>query len=233
MLKVEDELAFVLHWRNFTDSRIIIDFFTQHYGRVSTVFRTRHRKSSGSSKPQQFVPLSISYHGKNTLRTLSQIEIEHPPLLHAGESLYCGMYINELIQRLFAAEDPHPRLFEAYHRCLQQLSVVEKEVVDVVLREFEFLLLDDLGVGIDFLQDAQGNSIEASSEFYYTFSPTQGFTPVVPHSRQLSLRGSQLQAIAEGRWAAEGARLAAKQVCRVALNEALGGKPLVSRELFK
>jgi DNA repair protein RecO (recombination protein O) len=46
-------------------------------------------------------------------------------------------------------------------------------------------------------------------------------------------RGTELLALAQADWSADGALLAAKRLMRQALAVHLGGKPLVSRELFR
>ncbi|WP_075185580.1 DNA repair protein RecO [Teredinibacter haidensis] len=233
MLNAENEPAFVLHTRDYTDSRILVELFTQSYGRIGTAFRVGGKKYLGSAKPQSFTPLIVNFHGKSELKTLSQVEMERASWLVSGVPLYCGLYLNELIQRLLVADDPHPQLFTAYQVCLQYLSEVARGEEDILLREFEFKFLQELGYGINFLQDTLGEDIRPSPENLYFFEPESGFNHSLPYSSRQQFSGELLNGIVQQDWQNKAVRLAAKKICRQALGFLLGDKPLLSRELFK
>ncbi len=62
-----------------------------------------------------------------------------------GSGWFAGFYLNELLLRLLARDDPHPRLFDAYAATLPGLSDNEMRS-EAALRAFELLLLRETGV---------------------------------------------------------------------------------------
>jgi len=57
-----------------------------------------------------------------------------------------GYYINELLLRLLARDDPHPRLFDLYAQVVQVLAAGHDGTIAPALRAFELLLLRDIGL---------------------------------------------------------------------------------------
>jgi len=230
MSKVEHQRAFVLHTRSYTDSRIIVELLTRDYGRISGVFRYSSNRR-GSFRPQSFLPTLVSYSGKYSLKTVSQLEADGSTFVLKGNALYCGMYLNELLLRLLAAEDSCPDIYNAYESCLNKLQVTPTGDEDIPLRCFELTLLTALGYGIDFSVDAAGEPL--NPEDYYSFSPENGFISMAGSLSSECYSGRTLATVADQQWEEHSCRKAAKRLCRVAINELLGDKPLVSRELFK
>jgi DNA repair protein RecO (recombination protein O) len=62
-----------------------------------------------------------------------------------GESLLAGIYLNEMLLKLLARDDPHPLLFDAYTRAVARLAETP-EPWPGVLRAFELTLLRETGV---------------------------------------------------------------------------------------
>lgn len=230
MLEDIPHQAFVLHSRDYTDSRILVDLLTDSVGRVSAAYRISSRNRA---KPQLFTPFEVNFKGKSSLKTLLQIEVAGAALLRTGKPLYCGLYLNELLQHVLAQEDAYPDTFCAYHTCLLALSTASPGEEDIPLRQFELSLLHELGYGIDFQMDVYGNPILANSEMRYGFDPGEGFIPATDDIRGEIITAAALAQIASQSWQSLETRRAAKYICRTALNKRLGGKALVSRELFK
>ncbi|SMF35896.1 DNA replication and repair protein RecO [Alteromonadaceae bacterium Bs31] len=233
MIKVERESAFVIHSRNYTDSRILLDVFTQNYGLVRAAYRPPKRKSY-SIKPQAFTPLFVAFSGKSELKSIHQLEPSGNLLLPSGRRLYCGMYVNELVQRLLATDDPQPDLFLAYFKCISQLAVCNEGEEDIVLRPFEFALLSELGYGLDFSVDLSGREISTDEACHYEFVVGQGFRLIYQNLKEAARQfsGSELCAIQQGDMSTIVTRNASKRLCRLALRPLLGDKPLQSLELF-
>jgi DNA repair protein RecO (recombination protein O) len=63
-----------------------------------------------------------------------------------GEALLSGYYINELLLRLLARDDPHPRLFDLYAQVVQVLAAGHEGTIAPALRAFELILLRDIGL---------------------------------------------------------------------------------------
>jgi DNA repair protein RecO (recombination protein O) len=67
--------AFVLQYRKYRETSLIIDAFTRDFGRVSLLAKgVRKIKSKTAGILQPFIPLTISYFGKAELKTLTDVE---------------------------------------------------------------------------------------------------------------------------------------------------------------
>ncbi len=232
MINADRESAFVIHSRSYTDSRMLLDLLTQHFGLVRVVYRPP-RKKNLALKPQAFTPFFACFTGKTELKTLRQLEASGNLLLHSGRRLYCGLYVNELILRIISTDDPHPALFLAYFQCISKLASSADGMEDLVLRTFELTLLSELGYGVNFDEDLQGAPIICDQD--YEFIPAQGFKLLSHESRSEVLRctGAEIMAMQQGDFSSVNCRRAAKALCRSALKPLLGPKPLQSVELFK
>ncbi|HBP4228778.1 TPA: DNA repair protein RecO, partial [Pseudomonas aeruginosa] len=94
---------------------------------------------------------------------------------------------------------------------------------------FEWRLLEQLGYGFALDVDIDGRPIEPQA--LYQLLPEAGLEPVAQLQPGL-FQGSELLSMADADWSAPGALAAAKRLMRQALAPHLGGRPLVSRELF-
>jgi DNA repair protein RecO (recombination protein O) len=63
-----------------------------------------------------------------------------------GEALLSGYYLNELLMRLTARDDPHPTLFEVYAAAVRLLASGDPDALQWALRGFELLLLREMGL---------------------------------------------------------------------------------------
>ena len=90
--------AYVLHYRLYRDTSLLIDFFTREQGILSAVARgARSAKSSLKGLLQPFIPLSISFSWKRELATLIQAEATEAFFSLSGKRLFSAFYINELM----------------------------------------------------------------------------------------------------------------------------------------
>ncbi len=214
------QLAWVLHRRPYQDTALILELFTSQHGRVGAVAR------GGRKQPllQPFQPLLVQLGGGGELLRMQKYEAASAAVPLKKQQLYCGLYLNELLVRLLFRHEKQPRLLEAYADALEALSQ-EQEAMDVVLRRFELLLLAELGYGVHFTHDAQGNPLQ--EQHCYAWQPEQGW---VLHKE--GWRGEHLLAIAQEQWRPE-VRRTARNVMRTLLAPYLGPKPLLSRTLFQ
>ncbi|MCO6055191.1 DNA repair protein RecO [Pseudomonas sp. MOB-449] len=216
--------AFVLHSRAYRESSALVDFFSPQ-GRLRAVLRGARGKAGTLARP--FLPLEVEFRGRGDLKNVGRLEGAGIPNLLAGEALFSGLYLNELLVRLLPAEDPQPALFDHYAVTLQALAA--NRPLEPLLRAFEWRLLDELGYGFALDIDLAGNPIDATG--IYRLLPDAGLEPVGQLQPGL-FQGRELLALAEADWSAPGALGAAKRLMRQALAPHLGGRPLVSRELF-
>src|SRR6056297_1190597 len=168
------ESAFVLHTRSFRESSLIAELLTPNHGRVGVVARGGRRgRRGGAGALQPFTLLQTEWSGRGELRTLTQAESErHFPL--AGERLFAGLYLNELLLRLLHREEAQPEIFEKYLHTLDALMAGDD--LEPVLRRFELHLLADLGYGFALDHDVHGETI--APEVQYRFLADEGLLPV-------------------------------------------------------
>ncbi|TLX54700.1 DNA repair protein RecO [Stutzerimonas nosocomialis] len=218
------QAAFVLHSRPYKESSALVDLFTPQ-GRLRAVLRSARGRAGSLARP--FVPLEVELRGRSELKTLARLEGAGLAHWLDGDALFSGLYLNELLIRLLPAEDAHPDLFEHYAATLPALAA--KRPLEPLLRAFEWRLLSELGYGFALDQDIQGQPVAADG--LYRLVPDAGLEPVGQFQPGL-FQGAELLAMAEADWQSPGALAAAKRLMRQALAPHLGGRPLVSRELF-
>jgi DNA repair protein RecO (recombination protein O) len=142
-------LGYVLHRYDWSETSLIVELFTRAQGRLVVAAKGAKRPTS------QLRPVLLPFNpihaflGKPPADAHAEVHllrsaewVGSAPLLGAA-SMHAGFYVNELILKLVAREDPHPRLFDAYADAIAALAVGEEE--SAVLRAFEMLLLRELG----------------------------------------------------------------------------------------
>lgn len=216
--------AFVLHSRPYKESSALVDLFTPQ-GRLRAVMRAARGKTGSLIRP--FVSLEVELRGKSELKSVARLESAGPSHWLDGQALFSGMYLNELLIRLLPAEDAHPPLFDHYVATLSALAA--HRPLEPLLRAFEWRLLSELGYGFALDVDLSGQPIDPQR--LYRLLPDAGLEPVGGFQPGL-FNGAELLAMAEADWQVPGALAAAKRLMRQALAPHLGGRPLVSRELF-
>ncbi|MFC4701642.1 DNA repair protein RecO [Glaciecola siphonariae] len=233
--------GYVIHRRPYRETSMLVDFFTRQYGRISAVVKGARGagKSDRKSLIQPLQLLSFELSGRSQLKNLGLAEALHSPLKLDGNCLYSAFYLNELLIRAVPETEPMSLLFEQYQQSLLHLQSASTQAdisntnngpdVEPILRDFELMLLQELGYLPDFEYSADtGEAIHP--EGHYTFIAEQGFV-ACPAQQPFALLGQDLIAIAHKRYES-GARKAAKYICRQALLPIIGDKPLKSRELF-
>ncbi|MFS1563047.1 MAG: DNA repair protein RecO [Candidatus Arsenophonus phytopathogenicus] len=222
--------AFVLHTRPYSETSLLLDFFTENEGRIRLLAKgARSRRSNLKGCLQPFTPLLIRWGGKGEMKTLRGAEPISLALPFTGTVLYSGLYVNELLARVLAQNIPYQTLFFEYLTCLQILAGSEY-TSEHALRRFELSLLSHLGYGVDFLHCA-GSGEPVADSMTYRYREEKGFIAslVIDH---LSFTGKQLKAFAASQFPDVDTLRAAKRFTRIALKPYLGGSPLKSRELF-
>lgn len=229
---VELQAAFILHTRPYRDTSLIIELFTQDYGRVPAVARAGRTRKAWQGLLQAFTPVWVAYSGIDELMNLSSIEPRHYYGRLVGRKLLSGFYLNELLMRLIHRHDPHPQLFNHYQNAL--LNLYEQADEQPGLRLFEKQLLDELGYGLIWCYEADTAKTITAQQTYY-FEPQRGLLPIRPEHKQDPavpiFSGQTLLAIAEEDFSKVN-MIEAKRLMRLALAPLLGDKPLKTRELF-
>ena len=230
----EEDHGFVLHVQKITDSKKIAQLLTRKHGKISVVFRENRKKN-------QFIYTGFSlsfvrWSGTGELKTLLAIEQLDALSFETNRALYCAMYINELLVRLLPVEQGHEPVFDVYQDTLNKLSQSGDilQVQEVLLRTFELKLMADIGLGVNFSYDLNGENLSVDKDVYYTYLSGQGFVPSMydPNLPENQFSGAQLDSICRFKWSLDTVR-AAKRLNRMALKPLLGGRPIKSRDLFQ
>jgi DNA repair protein RecO (recombination protein O) len=192
--RVHEEPAFVLHRYDWSESSLILEVFTRREGRIAIVAKGVKRPTSQFRPvllPLQ--PLLLSWGGDAEVRTLRSAQWQGGHVMPTGEALLSGSYLNELLMRLLARDDPHPQLFDHYALAVRLLAE-RAEVQAVVLRTFELLLLREVGLLSDLARE--GSSLAAlQPSARYVLAPESGLR--LAHGDDAhSLSGEQWRALA-------------------------------------
>ncbi len=172
MKKIANEPAFVLHRYDWSESSLILEVFTRHHGRIALVAKGAKRPSSQFRPillPLQ--PLHIAFSGDAEVGTLKGAEWMGGLTMPSGDALLSGYYVNELILKLLARDDPHESLFDAYAQVTQLLR--DPGQADSALRAFELIVLREIGL-LPALDCASLTLQPLQTETAYTLMPEAG-----------------------------------------------------------
>jgi DNA repair protein RecO (recombination protein O) len=173
--RVVHQPGFVLHSYPYKETSLIVDVFSRDHGRISLVAKGAKRPHSKlRGVLQTFQPLSLNWSGKSEMRTLTAAEWVGGLLPLEKDALLCGFYLNELLMKFLARDDPHAGLFNHYTATLNQLAHGER--APIVLRKFERALLKETGFSGDFTRcTSTGEAVVA--EQTYVIDPERGPRP--------------------------------------------------------
>jgi DNA repair protein RecO (recombination protein O) len=229
--RIAEQPAFVLHSYPYRETSLVIDVFSRDHGRLALVAKGAKRPHSAlRGVLQTFQPLSMSWSGKSEMRTLTGAEWVGGMLPLTGDALLCGFYVNELLVKFCAREDPHPQLFHHYVVTLTRLAHDEPAVQ--VLRSFERVLLRETGYAMALDRTVARKAVAAEGR--YVFDPERGVReatselpshwPVVSGQTLLDMERDdyhRVQTVAQS-----------KTLMRFLLNTYLGGAPLATRQIL-
>lgn len=228
--RINGQPGFVLHSYPYKETSLIVDLFTRQFGRIGVVAKGAKRPHSQlRGVLQTFQPLSMSWSGRNELRTLIDAEWVGGMLPLERTALLCGFYLNELLVKLLARDDPHPALFDQYVDTLNQLA--HDEPAQIVLRKFERALLKETGVAADLSRCApSGEAVEAGVD--YVVDPERGPRRWRQADTWPVVDGATLLDMEAGRYDDPQTQAQAKQLMRFLLAHQLGGAPLNTRQIL-
>jgi DNA repair protein RecO (recombination protein O) len=220
--RIQLEPAYVLARRDFRDTSLLIEAFTEQHGRVGLVARgVRGAKSAKSALLQPLRPLLVSWVESGDLGTLTGVEPDGMAIEFSGERLFCGWYLNELLSNLLQRHDPHPDLFREYALALQELAT---QPVEIPLRKFELRLLAETGYGLNL-------SGVMEPQAHYVYDWVAGPQPSAPGPGTFT--GDSLIALRDGALADTEHQRAARRLLREALRRQLGGRELKTPKLLR
>lgn len=223
--RISDQAAFILHRRDYQNSSLILELFTEDFGRLSVLAKSA--KSSRNAAHFQIANrLAVGWTGRSELKTL--IQIDSRPLPIPSDCYLAVFYINELLIYLLAKQDPHPQLFEQYQLLLLQL---EKNSLESQLRGFEIDLLLSQGLMPDLSCESESGQ-RLIADAFYRVHPQSGV--VISSSADAgSMSGQVLHNIAQRQFDSAEVRKSAKQLLRQIIDFNLQGRTLQSRQFYQ
>ncbi|HET9662837.1 MAG TPA: DNA repair protein RecO [Burkholderiales bacterium] len=228
-----EQPAFVLHSYPFRETSVIIEAFTRDRGRVPLIARgARRPKSALRGMLLSFQPLLLSWSGRAELRVLHKAEWQGSYAPLRGLSLICGFYVNELLLRFLARDDPHEPLFAVYQKTLEALARQDDSAA--TLRRFEKHLLRELGYGVILDRDV-GTGAPIAAETRYTYVVDRG--PVARNdddaANGVELIGQTLIDMQSDNYTTMATLQQSKALMRVLINHYLGDRALHTRQLLR
>lgn len=243
--------AFVLNRYDWSETSLILDLFTRESGRVAVAAKGAKRPYSQlRSVLMPFQRIVVQFgraRGEETadVHNLRSAEWAGQGVSLEGAEWFAGFYLNELLMRLLARDDAHPRLFDAYALTLRTMSRSTPARVEVALRAFELLLLRETGV-LPELDVATLTQRPVVADRAYALRPEQGLleneagpaalTGSTCLALEAALRSMQADGDAEAldrlHVAAAAAGGALKQQLRQQLHYHLAGAPLRTRQVM-
>jgi DNA repair protein RecO (recombination protein O) len=229
--RIAEQPAFVLHSYPYRETSLIVDVFSRDHGRLALVAKGAKRPHSAlRGVLQTFQPLSLSWSGKSEVRTLTGAEWVGGMLPLAGDALLCGFYVNELLVKFCAREDPHPQLFNHYVLTLTRLAHDEPPVQ--VLRSFERVLLRETGYAMALNRTVARQAVVAERK--YVFDPERGVREASDEwpAQWPVIAGQTLLDMEEDDYHRAQTVTQSKTLMRFLLNTYLGGTPLATRQIL-
>ena len=228
-LKYSNQPVYVLHTYPFKETSLVVELFSQQFGRIAAVAKgARRPHSTMRGMLQSFQILDSAWSGKNELKTLHSLDWSAGLTLLKGEALMCGFYMNELLLRLLPREDAHENLFNYYAAALQTLA--GESDLATTLRRFELKLLQEMGYAVPLLKDENDASIDADK--MYRYEAEYGACDLNATKKGVQLNGKTLLDMARDDYANAATQSQSKQLMRYLLAHYLGDKPLHTRQLL-
>jgi DNA repair protein RecO (recombination protein O) len=181
-----------------------------------------------------FQPLMLSWFGKGELRTLHGADWDGGVRPLTGLPLVCGFYLNELMLKLTARDDPEPRAFSVYDAAVRDLAI--QPSLAPVLRRYELKLAQALGYAPSLARDSHGAAVVADRHYLCrdaALPEPDDHPELALIGRVARLSGAALLAIDADDYSDPAVRGQARQLSRVWLGALLGEEPLASRELLQ
>jgi DNA repair protein RecO (recombination protein O) len=232
--RVAERPGFILHSYPYSETSLLVEAFTREHGRVPLI-------AKGAKRPQSawrgvllaFQPLLLSWSGKGEVKTLTGAEWQGGLPMLSGRALACGFYLNELLLKLLAREDPHPGLFDTYRAALDGLAGSADQAA--CLRRFELRLLRELGYGLSLTHEAESaQPLDPDSRYHYVFE--RGPMPYSAHGNVAhypEVSGQTLLAMAGEEFDDAAVKAEAKALFRALINRMLDRQVLHSRQLLR
>lgn len=228
----DGQSAFILHTHPYRETSMLVEAYSRDYGRIALMARgARRPRSALRGMLLPFQPLVLSWAGRGELRTLIRAEWRGPYSPLKGQALICGFYLNELLLKLLARDDPHEELFAIYEDTLAALARDGEQVA--VLRRFEMCLLRELGYAVILDRDVERGEPVARERSYVYVIERGPVSAAGARANGVELSGQTLLDMQSGNFANAATQQQSKLLMRTLINHCLGDQVLHTRQLLR
>lgn len=218
--------AWVIHKQWSGDTSANVSFFTRELGLVQCLCKGG-RTPKKQSLLQAFTPLWVGVDERYDRYYTRTIESISPMLQLESNSLFSGLYINELLYYALSPVYPDAELFNAYLMTINGLALTQDRlVVESLLRRFEWILLKSCGYSFSLIQEAR-TGVAIIADAYYQFVAGEGLV-----SASKGFPGEYLLALADDNLSEPAYLKTAKIIMRQAIDHLLGGREIKARSLY-
>ena len=228
-MRFDEQNIYILHTYPFKETSLLVEVFSENYGRLSLLAKgARRPRSLLRGYLQPFQQVQATWSGDGDLKTLFSVEWTSKYLGLQDQGLVCGFYMNELIIKMLSKDEPIQSFFNFYHTCLQKLS--SSNDYEKILRSFEIKLLEELGYQVKLLEDEDGNEIITNQ--LYRFEAEYGASLLEKTNNGIKLRGKTLKDMANDDYQDPVTAKESKLLMRYLINFYMGNNILKTKELF-
>ncbi len=227
--RISDQPAFILHRRDYQNTSLILEVFTEDYGRLSVLAKGA-KKSRNIAYYQVCTRLSIGWSGRSTLKTLTEIAGHFMSI--SSDCYMAVFYVNELLLFFLPKHDEHRRLFQQYQLLLLGFANPEytPRQLEPLLRGFEIDLLTELGLMPELSVEAVNSQAVTSGRYYY-LDADSGLKQDLEGNKK-HYNGADLLAIGLRDFKSAEVLAVAKRLLRQIIDYNLQGRELQSRQFF-
>lgn len=196
--RIDHQPAFLLSTTPWRESSLLIDIYSKNYGKQTLIARSaRKRQSELRGILVPFVPLSLSWYGKENLKNLHRAQWIGGWPQPQNQALMSALYLNEITLKLTTPNEPNPYLYQALYQAQQTIATQKNH--SHTIRCYEWQLLQSEGLAPSLSQDDQQQPIIKSA--YYLLQAQQPPHKIehIPHQPNgIILQGQALLSLEQG-----------------------------------
>jgi len=193
---LQQSFAYILNQRPFRDSSVLLDIFSEDFGRLCCIARPAKKRGKvlkGCLEPFRY--LHLQWIGKGDVQTLIEADERGRHTIPASEMMM-GLYINELILLFTRQHVAFPELFSAYKYTLHKIA--GPMINQQILMRFELYLLACLGYPIGSSENEHYKK-DIKQEVNYLFTQENGLQKILDsnksHHNDITIEGNLLLAL--------------------------------------
>jgi DNA repair protein RecO (recombination protein O) len=218
----------------YRESSAIIRLLSRDYGLLGGVVKGVYRSDKRSMQLRSTLQLGnlieLSWFGKHSLKTVRQLDMLEMATQSGSASFMCLSYVNELLLYLLKEDLPCREIFSIYQALIRRLYS-NTDQLDLVLRHFEFDLLDALGLGLDFSVEAITGLPVEKNQYFHVIAGV-GLDRRIDPDEYCHI-GQHLLDIHNRDFNNDQTRRSSKLISRYLIDHCLEGKSLKSRHFYR